>query len=280
MLRKLLICLALLLPLALSGCIDSTTLVFVKKDGSGYVMETVYMSLAIKQTLQEITTDQEQNILLPTEMAQYSAKAQMMGTGVKLASAKKVLRNDGFSGVQVIYSFDDINQLKLSPEPDNSSSTPEMSPPTGDTRQKIPITFEFVNTRGPKSKLIINMPPIPENKTSETTPDIRSKPMTMPPIQLEMMKQIFKGMRIRIIVKVDGKILTSNAAYIGKGKKSNVKQFVTLFEMDVNKLADNNAFMKITSLSQSTDLASAANELQNIPGVKLETADRVEIEFR
>ncbi len=280
MLRKLLICLALLLPLALSGCIDSTTLVFVKKDGSGYVMETVYMSLAIKQTLQEITTDQEQNILLPTEMAQYSAKAQMMGTGVKLASAKKVLRNDGFSGVQVIYSFDDINQLKLSSEPDNSSGTPEMSPPTVDTRQKIPITFEFVNTRGPKSKLIINMPPMPENKTSETTPDIRSKPMTMPPIQLEMMKQIFKGMRIRIIVKVDGKILTSNAAYIGKGKKSNVKQFVTLFEMDVNKLADNNAFMKITSLSQSTDLASAANELQNIPGVKLETADRVEIEFR
>lgn len=266
----------LLMILALSGCIDSTTLVFVKKDGSGYVMETVYMSTETEQALAAMMNDTSQDIL-PLNMEEYKAKAAMMGNGVKLASAKRVSRKDGFSGVQAIYSFDDINQLKVSSEQKGDSNA-DMPATTRDATQKIPLTFEFVNIKGPKSKLVINMPPMPTTSPSETMPAMNAQ--LLPPAQIRMMKEMFRGMRMRIIVKVDGEILTSNAAYTGMGEKSHVKQFVTLFEMDVNKLTDDKSFMEITALSQSTDIASAASQLKNIPGVKFETSDRVEIEFR
>ena len=51
MMKKLMSCLALAGLLATTGCIDNSVLVALNRDGSGYVIETTYMSAAAMEMM-------------------------------------------------------------------------------------------------------------------------------------------------------------------------------------------------------------------------------------
>ena len=91
---------------------------------------------------------------------------------------------------------------------------------------------------------------------------------------------MFDGFRIRLIVKVDGDITKSNATFIEKDSKTNKKQAVTLIDLDVGKLLkDDAAFKKLAAMGQIDDMATAKEKMKNIPGLKFEPADKIDIEF-
>ena len=269
--------LALLLT---SGCIDATTVVSVKKDGSGSVFDVVFIGKGLQQMIQQMSTamggeaaaDQSANPLMDIE--KYKAQAATMGDGVRFISAKELKKTDGTIGVGVVYAFEDIRKLKISSDPDIPGQT------EGQTSKKSnPITFDFARDHGPK--LIINLPQSDNGKKPKSSemPPVASQ--ELPSEQLAQMKQMFDGFRVRIMVKVDGEIARTNASYVEIDTQSKKKQLVTLFDMNIGEIMkDEETFKKLAAMGEIQDMETAAEKLKGIPGLKIETARRVEVEFQ
>ncbi|MBW1671789.1 MAG: hypothetical protein JRJ43_09025 [Deltaproteobacteria bacterium] len=268
--------LALLLT---SGCIDATTVVSVKKDGSGSVFDVVFIGKGLQQMFQQMSAamggeaaaSQSANSLI--DIKKYKAQAATMGEGVRFISAKELKKTDGTTGVGVVYAFEDIRKLKISSDPDIPGQA------EGQTSKKSnPITFDFAMDHG--SKLTINLPQSNNGKkpkSSEMPPvDMQERPSE----QLAQMKQMFDGFRVRIMVKVDGEIVRTNASYVQIDTQSKKKQLVTLLDMNIGEIMkDEEVFKKLAAMGEIRDMETASEKLKGIPGLKIETARRVEIEF-
>jgi hypothetical protein len=111
----------LLAAVPLTACLDSTTLVKVKPDGSGTVEQTTLVNTAALKGMMpgggKDTGGPEIN------RADLERTAARMGKGVKLVSAEKATGAAGFEGTRAIYAFDDINEIQISQDPNLSGST-------------------------------------------------------------------------------------------------------------------------------------------------------------
>jgi hypothetical protein len=278
----------------LAGCIDATTLLFVKKDGSGLVVETVYMGKALEQMMQQMaagfggeTAKQAGPKELPLEIEKYKAKAKKMGEGVKFVSAKRVTKADGSPGVRVVYSFPDVRKLTVSEDPDTPSSPGGgpgmMNAGQEKKKKKNPIRFDFV--KGASPKLIIKMPEAAAAKDATASPESLKAPAEMPsasptPEQMAMMKQMFGDFRMRIMVKVDGEITDSNASHVQKDGKSGKKCLVTLLDMNIGELlANEEQFKKLAAMGKIEDMSTAKYKLKDISGLKIEPEEKIEVVF-
>ena len=272
----------------LSGCVETSTVIEVKKDGSGYIGEEVYMSKAFEQMIQQMAAafggEQAESPMSTIDEEKCRRKASKMGEGVKFMGAKIVKKNDGRSGRRTVYSFDDITKLKISPDPDTPSGVPGQGPQPGADNKPAPVTFGFV--KGSTPRLIINMPQVQETGESDQMemPETSANPEEMTPqqrVQMEQMKKMMEGFHIRLTVKVDGEIVESNASHVEKNRETGKDQIVTLFDMDIGKLVnDEKNLMKIAGMQGVKDFEKAAEQLKDIPGFKIETRERVEIEFK
>lgn len=235
---------------------------------------------------------------MPLEIDKYKAKAAKMGDGVTYVSAKNV-EKDGSQGVRVVYKFEDITTLQVSTSPDTPSQGGGMGmgEAEAEAEPEPPVTFGF--KPGKRATLTVNIPHdadagaddgmggmdedfggLEEDfEDMEGDVEMGGAPGGMEGGE-EMMKMMFAGMRMRMLVKVMGDITDSNATYIQKGSKSGKRNFVTLFDMKIGDLLSNpENFMKLEALGPESDLATAKEALKGIPGIKIETEQQVEITF-
>ncbi|MEI6168888.1 MAG: hypothetical protein WCS52_17035 [bacterium] len=268
----------------LSGCIDNTTVVEVRKDGSGMVSEVTYMSPAMDQMINQMmqglmsgmsntTSGAEGKAELSVtksgsakmlDRKQYEIKAMQMGDGVSVANVSEVTRKDGASGVRVDYSFKDITKLKI-----ESASSPEATLGVGSggmetekpAKRNKPMTFAF--TAGPTAKLIITMPPdesaapggaagsvVITETNGVARGDEKGQPASEPNDKAmeNSMRSMLKDFRMSLRIKVDGEIRKSNAAFIQVGGTSHKKQYVTLYNVELGKImSDPGLFAKYGS---------------------------------
>jgi len=249
--KKLISCLIITVLFVFTGCIDHTTVVMVNKDGSGTVTEATYLGLAMQQMMQMAAAmGGEQNasgglIMSEEEMKE---KAATMGEGVTFVSSKELKKQDGSTGVKVVYSFTDINKLKLSPDPDAADKGQGMMGANQPAPEKSdPITFEFKGGGSPS--LVINLPQEDKTTAGEPTPT-EETPVPPSAQEIAMMKQMFTGMRFKIAVGVEGAIKKTNASYVSKDAENN-DRYVTLFDVDMDKLMeDEGAFNKLISMGE------------------------------
>ncbi|MFO7870387.1 MAG: hypothetical protein R6V03_03030 [Kiritimatiellia bacterium] len=281
-LRRIITGLVLTGVFAATGCIDHTTLIVVKKDGSGMVMETTYLGKAFTDMIQQMSAGMGGQPADPfAEMMkpdQYRNKASKMGEGVKYVKASKVQKG-ALLGVKVVYAFDDITKLKVTTEPENPGGGMQMGAGQDKDQEKSkPIKFGF--QKGGTSRLTVNMPfEIPEGKPKEGA--AAPARQTVPAQQMEMMKQMFQDFRMRMMVKVDGDIRKTNASYVFKGSKSGKKQYVTLIDMEFGKLLDDPEILnKLAARGQDAGMEDMVELLKDIPGLKFETLPEIEIEFK
>ena len=272
----------------LCNCIDSTTIIAVKKDGSGLVMETVYVNPAIQMMIQQmlgglaksmdVESDEDKPATLPLEIEKYKEKATRMGSGVTFVSAKETQRKDGAPGIEVVYAFEDIRTLKWSEEPENPTSEsmgPMMASEPEEEEDRV--TFDFIP--GATSKLIIQLP---KDKDEELDSIKTSKPSQKPEMELgqaELAKQFLQGFRARAMIRlVDGHIVQTNASYVKKVKGND---YVTLFDMNMGELLKaEEHIQEFQSLEEIRDISTARRLLKGVPGFQIEPADRIEIQFR
>jgi len=274
-----------------AGCLEVTTVVLVKKDGSGLVSETTYMGKALTDMMNQMAAGlggeagaAKPSGLSDDDLAKYKRKAAKMGSGVRFVSAQEVKAADGRSGTKALWAFDDIGKLALAMNPDNPQAGgmgEGMSVGVdGGEKQKKPVTFEF--TPGSPAQLGVNLPQkkAGDGASDSETPADAGDDMADGPEGAAMMKQMFDGFRVRMLVKVDGDITRSNASYLQKGSKSGRTQYVTLFDMNIGQmLSDPAKLEKLTAMGEMDDMAEAMARLKDVPGLKIELNERVEIDF-
>jgi len=277
----------------ITGCIDTTTVISVRKDGSGTITEVVYLDDSVISMFEGMmdqmgdeNEEKEGMTIKDLDIEKYKANAKELGTGVKYVSAKKVVSETGSSGTQVVYAFEDIQKVNIQQKPENPIGD-QMAEMTGaesseNEESKNPITFEFI--KGDTPKLIINIPkedkPEPSEEASEEPPEEPSPAKEETNEQgLAMMKGLLAGFRIRIMVNLlEGKIKKTNATFV---EQKEGKDTVTLLDVALGEIMNNEKYAKEWErLSKVKDMDTAMNMMKNIPGLKIETSDRVEISFK
>ena len=146
--------LAILIAAAsLTACLNSTTLVKVKPDGTGTVEQTTLVNMAALKGMMGGTQSGQMTTPPMMNKADLERTAQRMGEGVRLVSMEPVKGDNNFEGVKAIFSFDDINKIQVSQGPSMSGGTgaARSSAPTSDD----PVRFKLTRSGG-TSTLSIN----------------------------------------------------------------------------------------------------------------------------
>lgn len=98
-----------------AGCIKIRLTVQLSEDGSGQVIEEIVFGEKIVDASQRLRNAPTLDELTGDD--QFKKRVAHMGKGVKFVSKKIEKRTDGSVRLVAIYSFEDINDLKLAPIP-------------------------------------------------------------------------------------------------------------------------------------------------------------------
>ena len=130
---------------SLTACLNSTTLVKVKPDGSGTVEQTTLVNMA---ALKGAVGAQGGGPSAPSmSKEELERTASQMGEGVRLVSSEPVKGYAGWEGTKAIFAFDDINKVQVSEGPSMSGGTrsrARSAEPTNDD----PVRFKLTKSGG------------------------------------------------------------------------------------------------------------------------------------
>jgi hypothetical protein len=269
MMRSIRLLLGVACAIALTGCINSTTLIKLKIDGSGTVEQTTLVNLAALKSMMPPGATQTSGPGVVSE-ADLKRTAEKMGKGVRLLSSTPIKEN-GFEGVKAIFEFDDINQVQISQDPAlGGGSNPDAAPTS---REEDPVRFKLTR-QGGTSLLTINIQDKPgANKDKEKDPQTDVPDMT-DPMMMGMLKTMFQGFKVNIALDVVGSIVKTNADYVTGSR-------ITLLEMDMGALLEDEAKFKALQgkLGPDASLSAVKPYLKDIKGIKVD-GPVITVEFK
>jgi hypothetical protein len=252
---------------ALTACLNSTTLVKLKPDGSGTVEQTTLVNMA---ALKGLGGGQPTGPM--TNKAELERTAARMGKGVRLVSTEPAKGADGFEGTKAIFAFDDINQVEISQDPSMSGGTnPDRIP---ERKSDSPVKFNLTRN-GATSTLTINVTDRPAGAAKPAEPGDRGDmPDLTNPMIMNMIKTMFQGFKINIDLEVVGSIVKTNAEYVAGPR-------ITLLEMDMAALLADEAKLKALQDKIGPDASFSAVKpyLKDIKGIKID-GPSISVEFR
>jgi hypothetical protein len=261
----------LVLALALMGCFESIVRLRVNKDGSGTIEETVVISDAFMELMKSFggEAEGEEEEQEPIDEQELTDKAASMGEGVRYVSAEPV-KTDRGSGYKAIYSFSDINDVRINQNPGEN-----VSPPPVGGKEEGPVEewlrFNFSGGRTPTLEIIYPKDVAEEmeqEESAEGETDMNSNPEMM-----EMMRELYQDMHIRLAVEVNGEIVETNASYVDGST-------ITLMDIDFAKiLEDEEKFKELMNANPET-VEEMKELVKDNPGIKVETEESIRIRFR
>ncbi|MCM0084256.1 hypothetical protein L4X63_21975 [Geomonas sp. Red32] len=283
----------------LAGCFQIDRTVHLKADGSGTVEETVMISKTLTSMFDMKEPGAEGNKPEPKkkedELAEVEktarAKVAGMGEGVSLVSVTLVQKGD-FEGYRAVYAFKDINKLTL-----EADATPvDKGPGSGRT-----TSFHF--TRGANSVLVMkNGAALPkEQVAAAAAPPVADAPAADAPAAdapaagapaaaamspagadnpqaqqaMDMLKQMFNGMRFSDKIMIEGTVIESNALF-------RTGPEITLVEVDLGELLKKKPeeLMKLQQAVPPDDKQKMLAAMSKIPGLKVDLNDELRVVFR
>ena len=258
------------------GCFQVETTVRVNPDGSGTIEERMLMSRMIIKQFEEMSrafAEPDEKPPRPFtlhEEEKLRKRAANLGQGVAYVSSSAI-EDDSYSGYKALYSFSDINKVRL------SSAGKEAMPGEGEKEGGTgdgAVAFNF--SPGATSRLLIIMPRSESAAKPSGSEDGKTVEPSMTPEQKKEVGEMMKGMRFSLAVEVKGAIVKTNATQC-KGNR------ITLFEFDLDRMGG--GFEELQKLqssggAQAPTLAEARNLLKNLPCVSVELNDQVEVLFK
>jgi hypothetical protein len=255
------------LAVCLSGCINSSTLVKVKTDGSGTIEQTLLVNAqALKGLMAGMGGGQIKEsgggpgVL---DEAQFKRAAERMG--VRPVSITP-LKENGFEGAKAIFAFDDITKVRVDQDP-------QMGGGSGGGKES-PIHFTFAKQGG--SSVLTVM--FDERKAAGATAELQSKSSgsieSIDPQMMQMIKTMFNGFKVAVDLEVDGKIVKTNADYVSGSR-------VTLLEIEMAGLFEDEAKLKAlqSKIGPGATISEIKPYLKDVKGVKINNPT-VTVEFR
>ncbi|MEW6365686.1 MAG: hypothetical protein AB1714_13740 [Acidobacteriota bacterium] len=257
------------------GCINSETLIKVNADGSGTIVETMTMNPeAIKQMAKQMGGEGGESSMKMTEKkepfseAEAKAKVAQFGQGVTFVSAEPIDTKEA-KGMRVTYAFKDVTKLNISQKP--AGPGPAGAGEPAKAADEDQLKFAFARLPNGNSLLTIHtggMGDAMKKGSGSSAP--AAKQEETPPEMLEMMKGMFKGLRIAVLIDVDGKIVKTNSPYVSGSS-------VTI--LDINFEALMNEEDKLKQLDSSASIESMKAVLKDVKGIKVNLDPDVKIEF-
>jgi hypothetical protein len=266
--------LAVLLATTVStACLNSTTLVKVKPDGSGIVEQTTLVNTAALKGMMGANAGGPNGPMM--NKADLERTAARMGEGVKLVSMEPVKGDSGFEGVKATFSFEDINKIQVSQGPSMSGGTGGGTARAAEPSQDDPVRFKLTRT-GATSTLSINFVDRPGAGKTDNVPNPQNTEMPdlSNPMIMNMIKTMFAGFKINIGLEVVGSIVNTNAEYVSGPR-------ITLLEMDVAALLADEAKFKALQgkIGPDASLSEVKPYLKDIKGIKID-GPSITVEFR
>ncbi len=257
------------LILIFTNCIQVTTKVIVNKDGSGTIEYTYIISDNFVDFMNQMSnkeTDKPKvdyvDQLIAEGLPQKAAST--LGEGVTFVSYEKISTDVG-KGFKGIYSFRDIGKITLNQNPMN----PEAKEGESQALKEY-IRFQF--QPGNPATLVIIQPKKDFTKKEDTD---SKENMELSDDMLEMMRNLYKDMKISLQVKVNGKITTTNAAYV-----DNDTSVITLMEIDFGKLTADAEEFKGLMKKNPESIGEFKEFIKNVPGIKLELEEKLNVKFK
>jgi hypothetical protein len=253
--------------LALAGCIDTTTKIVVKTDGSGTIEKTIFLSKHLAELMISMGNKSDPATIEQGMLNEKTLKAgaARMGSGVTFVSAQKVTGPKG-NGWTALYSFKDITAVKLSQNPAVDLTIPGAATTNAAPTDKESFTFTF--TKGVPATLGVAFP----------KPDPNAKPAGKPPAttdekMVQSIKALYADMRIVLVVEVGGTVTKTNASYASGAD-------ITLLDMDFAKIISDDATYKKLSSMQNQSMTEVRKTVKAVPGILIEDHDPVTISFQ
>ena len=253
---------------SLVGCLNSTTLIKVKPDGSGTVEQTTLVNTGAMKAMMPGMTAANQPQAGAINEADLKRTAERMGKGVRLGSAEPA-KSGTFEGVKAVYAFDDINQVQVSQDPSMSGSTDGAfgAPPQA---PENPVKFTLTKNSGTSTLTVqFQDKPVPADK-----PAPPGGPDMTDPTVLNMVKTMFDGFKVNIDLEVVGSIVKTNAEYVNGPR-------VTLLEMDLGQLFQDPEKLKALQgkVAPGASLTEVKPYLKDVKGIKID-GPMVTVEFK
>ena len=274
--KKIKILFLILLSLSLfSGCIQVNTKVNLNKDGSGTVEESFLMKSTVVKMMKDFvlafdsTKTNDFNLFNEDELKD---KASNYGEGVTYKSGEK-FSSEGYEGYKVTYAFSDINKLKLNLSPEDKVPFGEEITTKENGSDEETLNFNF--TKGDPSSLVITLPK-PEEKSEDATTVVQDSSATMDTTmntdQLQKVMDMFDGMKISLSINLQDQIKETDASYVNGSN-------VTLMEIDFSELIKNKQIIEDLNKSKPESLEKFKEIIGDVPGIKIETKEKVTIKF-
>lgn len=261
----------LLAVLALSGCFQSLVLLKVNKDGSGTLEETMLLTEGFSQLLASLSgqpaPEEEAD---DVDEAQLQEKARSMGEGVRLVSAEAV-KNEQGAGYRAVFSFPDINKVRVNQNPGAGiAAGPGEQQDGGEPSVEEWLQFRFRKGATSTLEVLYPTPEVSEEEPEEEA--AQEQDMGENPEMMQMMRQLYSDMRVRVAVEVGGKIVDTNARYV-EGSR------VTLMDVDFGRLLEDEARFQQLMNANPKSIEEMEQIIGDNPALRIETQEQVSIRF-
>lgn len=267
----------LLMSCGLAGCFQVEQVITLSPDGSGIVEETFMVSRKIAESMAALaggigdqqgaegsgkTGKREQSFFKDDEIKK---KAEGFGPDVRFVRMER-LANKQFEGYRAVYSFSDINSLRI------DQGSPGMPGQMGQGSEPAQKGTEFVFTPGKTARLVVKT----QKKNVTAGGDLSETPVPVGESnaeELAMVRQMFDGLRISTTLVIKGKVIDSNATH-------RTDSTIILTDVDFGKILDKPELLAKMAAIQPGDQAAAMEMIKKFPGMRIDMNDELRISFR
>lgn len=263
-----------LLATLLVGCLQVDTKVNLNKDGSGTIEETVVMKNAVIQMFKEFavmfdsTKTEEFQMFKEDEL---KTKAINYGEGVEYVSGEK-FSIEGYEGYKVVYSFKDINKIKLSSSPDDKVPFGDDMGTEVKEEKAVDDYLKFNFTKGNPSTLVIDFPK-PQAETDsvvENTEAIQDSAFNDD--MTGKLTEMFDGLKMKLVINFNDDIDETDASFVDNNQ-------VTVMQVDFSEILKHKDVIDKLEKSKPETMEQFHELVGDLEGIKVEFKDKITIKF-
>lgn len=256
------------LAVLLAGCISVETTVKLNRDGSGQIVEKIGIGKQMANFAPSMSAETgESQAPKPCSREQFEKAAGGLGKGVRLVSMSES-EDQSMKYCEVVYAFDDINEVDIDQNPGNRVSIPSKQ---GMQKKKEPVRFSF-SAGEDYSTLKIRLPEGQADSFEQDPPDRGDVSPEMAEAELQMMKMMLQGMHFAIKIDCNGEIIETNATNVDGNT-------VTLLDIDFDAIMDNAETLKELNTAKPEGIEDVKEILKDIEGLKFELQREITIRF-
>ena len=274
--------LALLVAVAVTGCMSYETTLTIRPDGSGTVSEQLLVKQQFAQMMASMDTTSSEGKLFTESKIRDRAQSR---SGLTVESVEMISDARG-EGYRSTYSFANVNDIDFNPSPDDmlpgNEDMKEQGAEIGSAFSEMNIMFE----PGSPATFRLVMPEDDDVNDAMADDDAMSDDAmesdgAMPGSndteevtgqEMRMMQMMMADTGFRVSIEVDGEIVETNASHRDGNR-------VTILNFDLGTLSRDTTALR-TFLESSSEDDMSEEELAGLPGMQFETKEDVFIRFR